>query len=97
MILVRDQIIDLLRAALQAAQADQSLPEISAPPIELARPKVAAHGDYSSNVAMALAKAAKMAPLKIAETIVAHLPAAAFIGKAEVAGIVAVGGHFGAR
>jgi arginyl-tRNA synthetase len=84
-ILVRDQIADLLRSALQAAQADRSLPEFSIPPIELARPKVAAHGDYSSNVAMALAKAAKMAPLKIAETIVAHLPAADFIDKTEIA------------
>jgi arginyl-tRNA synthetase len=84
-VLVRDQIADLLRAALQAAQADQSLPEFSIPPIELARPKVAAHGDYSANVAMTLAKVAKLAPLKIAETIVAHLPTAEFIGKAEVA------------
>jgi arginyl-tRNA synthetase len=66
-VLVRDQLAELLRAALQAAQADHSLPEVSLPPIELARPKVAAHGDYSANVAMTLAKAAQMAPLKIAE------------------------------
>jgi arginyl-tRNA synthetase len=85
MILVRDQIVDLLRTALQAAQADQSLPEFPLPPIELARPKVAAHGDYASNVAMTLAKVAKLPPLKIAETIVAHLPRAEFVGKAEVA------------
>jgi arginyl-tRNA synthetase len=84
-VLVRDQIADLLRAALQAAQADQSLPEFSLPPIELARPKVAAHGDYASNVAMALAKVAKLPPLKIAETIVAHLPKAEYVDKAEVA------------
>jgi arginyl-tRNA synthetase len=84
-VLVRDQIADLLRAALRAAQADQSLPEFSLPPIELARPKVAAHGDYSANVAMTLAKTAKLPPQKIAETIVAHLPSAAFLGKVEVA------------
>src|SRR5512139_509057 len=83
--LVRDQLADLLRAALQAAQADQSLPEFPLPPIELARPKVAAHGDYASNVAMTLAKTAKMPPPKIAETILAHLPPAAFLGKVEVA------------
>jgi arginyl-tRNA synthetase len=84
-VLVRDQIADLLRAALQAAHADQSLPEFPLPAIELARPKVAAHGDYASNVALVLAKTAKMPPLKIAETIVAHLPSADFLGKAEVA------------
>ncbi len=83
--LVRDQLADLLRAALQAAQADQSLPEFPLPPIELARPKGAAHGDYSANAAMTLAKVAKMAPLKIAETIAAHLPPAEFVGKVEVA------------
>jgi arginyl-tRNA synthetase len=84
-VLIRDQLADLLRTALTAAQADQSLPEFTLPPIELARPKVAAHGDYSANVAMTLAKVAKLPPLKIAETIVAHLPSAAFLGKAEVA------------
>ncbi len=83
--LVRDQLADLLRAALQAAQADQSLPEVSLPPIELARPKVAAHGDYSSNLAMILAKPAKIASLQIAQLIIAHLPPAEFVGKAEVA------------
>ena len=83
--LVRDQIADLLRRAVAAAQADQTLPEFSLPPIDLARPKVAAHGDYASNLGMALAKAAKQPPLKIAETIVMHLPAADFLGKAEVA------------
>jgi arginyl-tRNA synthetase len=84
-VLVRDQIADLLRAALQAAQADQSLPELVLPPIDLARPKVAAHGDYASNLGLALAKAAKLAPMQIAQTIIAHLPAADFVGKAEAA------------
>ena len=84
-VLVRDQLIDLLRAAVQAAQADQSLPEVTLPPIDLARPKVAAHGDYSSNLGMALAKSAKMAPLQIANVIIAHLPATEFLGKAEAA------------
>ena len=84
-VLVRDQIIDLLRAAVQAAQADQSLPELALPPIDLARPKVAAHGDYSSNLGLALAKSAKMAPMQIANLIIAHLPAADFLGKVEAA------------
>jgi arginyl-tRNA synthetase len=83
--LVRDQIADLLRAAVAAAQFDQSLPEVALPPIDLARPKVAAHGDYSSNLGMALAKSAKMAPMQIANLLIAHLPAADFLGKVEAA------------
>lgn len=84
-ILVRDQLADLLRHALEAAQADRSLPAFAIPPIELARPKVATHGDYASNLAMALAKLAKLAPLQIANLIIAHLPPADFVGKVEVA------------
>ncbi len=84
-VLVRDRIAELIKIAVSAAQAVNALPEFRVPSIELARPKVAAHGDYSSNLGMAVAKAAKMPPLKIAETIVAHLPAAEFVGKAEVA------------
>ncbi|HSD85464.1 MAG TPA: arginine--tRNA ligase, partial [Anaerolineae bacterium] len=84
-VLVRDQLVDLLRLALQAAQADQALPPLSPPPIELARPKVAAHGDYASNLGLILAKVAKVPPVKVAELIVAHLPPAEFVGKAEVA------------
>ena len=58
---------------------------VALPPIDLARPKVAAHGDYSSNLGLALAKSAKLAPMQIAQTIIAHLPAADFLGKAEAA------------
>jgi arginyl-tRNA synthetase len=83
--LVRDQIADSLRVAVQAAQADQSLPEVALPPIDMARPKVAAHGDYSSNLGMSLAKLAKMAPMQIAQTLIAHLPAVDFLGKVEAA------------
>jgi arginyl-tRNA synthetase len=83
--LIRDQIADLLRAAVAAAQFDQSLPEVVLPPIDLARPKVAAHGDYSSNLGLALAKSAKLAPMQIAQTLIAHLPAADFLGKVEAA------------
>ena len=82
---VRDQLADLLRTALRATQADQSLPELAIPPIDLARPKVAAHGDYASNLGMTLAKLAKLAPMQIANALVAHLPAADFLGKVEVA------------
>ena len=84
-VLVRDRIAELIKTAVSAAQAANALPDFPVPPIELARPKVAAHGDYCSNIGMAVAKAAKLPPLKIAETIMAHLPAADFVGKVEVA------------
>lgn len=82
---IRDQIADLIRASILAAQKAGALPAFDAPRIEISRPKVAAHGDYSTNAAMSLAKTAGMAPLQIAGHIAAHLPAHPAIGKAEVA------------
>lgn len=53
-------------------------------PIE--RTRDSSHGDYACSVAMALAKPARMAPRKLAELIVAALPADARILKVEIAG-----------
>jgi arginyl-tRNA synthetase len=83
--LVRDQIADQLKQAIAAAQTAGALPDLSLPPIELARPKVAAHGDYSSNIAMAVAKQAKMPPLQIASAIKDHFPPLDVIGRIDVA------------
>jgi arginyl-tRNA synthetase len=83
--LIRDQIATLVDTAIREAQKSGALPAFDAPRVEIARPKQAAHGDYSASVAMGLAKAAGMAPLKIAQHIVDHLPAHEAIGKVEVA------------
>ena len=70
---------DLTRAIAEArdraiAAADLALPEGAAlPAIGLARPAKPEHGDWASNVAMQLAPVARTAPMRIAETIVAHL------------------------
>src|SRR5512141_2555134 len=84
-VLIRDQIIDLLRRAISAAQQDKSLPEFELPSIELARPKQAAHGDYSSNLGLALAKVAKLPPMQIATIIKEHITPIDFIDQIEVA------------
>jgi arginyl-tRNA synthetase len=54
------------------------------PTIEIGRPKDLKHGDYAANVAMQLAKPARMAPLAIAQAIAAHLPAHPALGEAQV-------------
>jgi len=73
---------------LRAAVADV-LPE-AAVTITLERPKVAAHGDVATNVAMQLAKAAQRTPRALAEHIVqsvmAHPDTAVLVSAAEVAG-----------
>jgi arginyl-tRNA synthetase len=49
-------------------------------------PRQAEHGDYATNVAMTLARAAKRAPRQIAEAIVRHFPSMAEVERLEIAG-----------
>lgn len=57
------------------------------PPVILEVPKEKAHGDYSTNMAMQLARVAKKAPRLIAEELMAHFDKSkASIEKLEVAG-----------
>ncbi len=57
------------------------------PEVILETPKEKAHGDYSTNMAMQLARIAKKAPRQIAEEIKEHLDLAkAFVQKVEIAG-----------
>lgn len=76
----------LVKAAIQAAQAAGDLPDFEIPTIPIGPTKHASHGDYASPVAMALAKPAKMKPRDIAEAIVKHLPDSEFIASTEIAG-----------
>lgn len=74
---------ELKAAVLKAELANgEELPEIF-----LEKPKVKAHGDYASNIAMQLAQIAKQAPRKIAEQIVEHFDyKKASVEKIEIAG-----------
>jgi len=80
----QNTLISLLRASVA-----QILPEAS-PNILLERPKVAAHGDIATNVAMQLAKPARRNPRELAQQIVDAImtqeAARALIASAEIAG-----------
>ena len=54
--------------------------------IEIERTRDAQHGDFASNIAMQLAKATRQNPRKIAQALVAALPAHGTIAKVEIAG-----------
>lgn len=78
------QLISLIQAAVA-----QSLPDAVAN-VLLERPKVAAHGDVATNVAMQLAKPARRNPRELAQAVVdalmAQPGAASLIESAEIAG-----------
>ncbi|TXI24114.1 MAG: arginine--tRNA ligase [Nitrosomonas sp.] len=54
--------------------------------LELARPKQVEHGDYSSNIALQLARFLHKNPKEIAQSLIQLLPDSPYLEKAEVAG-----------
>jgi len=74
----------LLQLLLPVAQSIH--PDILASTIQLDRPKSIEHGDFSSNLAMALAKPLKKNPRELAALIIEKLPVSPFIAKVEIAG-----------
>lgn len=82
---MKDQLKNLVGQALsnftQKHQLDIDLPEI-----QIERTKDKNHGDFACNIAMMLAKAAKMNPRQIATEIVEALPESEFVTQVEIAG-----------
>ena len=80
----QNTLISRIQASVTAVLPDAT------PTILLERPKVAAHGDLATNVAMQLAKPAKRHPRELAEAILAVLmadpQARSLIDQAELAG-----------
>ncbi|CAG0977288.1 arginyl-tRNA synthetase [Methylophilaceae bacterium] len=54
--------------------------------IQLERPKNTGHGDFSTNLAMMLAKPLRQNPRNIAESLVKALPVSEFVARIEIAG-----------
>ncbi len=77
---LKSRLIALLEQSLRQVAAD------AMPVIELERPKQASHGDFACNVAMQLGKALKRNPRELAQALIAALPAADILEKAEIAG-----------
>jgi arginyl-tRNA synthetase len=69
-----------------AAGVRGALPQAQPPAIAVERPKQAAHGDYATNVALALAKPARRNPRELAQAVVAALPASTLVERTEIAG-----------
>ena len=78
--MVTERLTDGVRAALAAA----GLPTPDDCAWEV--PRQAEHGDYATNVAMTLARAAKRPPRQIADAVAKHFPAMPEVARVEVAG-----------
>src|SRR5712692_10515476 len=78
------QITDRLTEGVRTALAHAGLPSVDDCAWEV--PRQTEHGDYATNVAMQLARAAKKAPRQIAEAIVRHFPPIPEVDRVEIAG-----------
>ncbi len=84
---IENQIKKVLEQAAIEAQEAGALTFAALPDYVLEVPREKVHGDFAANIAMLLAKEAKMAPRKIAEIIVQHIHTQhTWIDKIEIAG-----------
>jgi arginyl-tRNA synthetase len=82
---MKPQLQSLLAQALAAAcaQLGKDTPAVTA---QIDATKDKAHGDFATNLAMACAKPLGLPPRKLAEALVAALPASPLVAKVEIAG-----------
>src|SRR5438034_7053847 len=78
------RLTETLTDGLRAALAKAGLPTLDECAWEI--PRQAEHGDYATNAAMVLARAAKRAPKQIADLIVKNFPPMPEVERLEVAG-----------
>ena len=67
--MIKDKLVELLIQAVNEAQEQGKLPSVSLPPVTVAHPQNAEHGDYASSLPLKLARATSVKPLVIAEDI----------------------------
>ena len=83
---LKQELEQLLLSAL-ARLAGGVLPQMPAPSaVVVERTRDAQHGDFATNVALRLAKAARRNPRELAAAIVAALPESPLVARSEVAG-----------
>jgi arginyl-tRNA synthetase len=76
----------LVQDALAALPDDLRIVAAAQPSPAVERTRDATHGDFATNAAMQLAKAAKRKPRELAQAIVDALPASDLVAKVEIAG-----------
>ncbi|MGH2768876.1 MAG: arginine--tRNA ligase [Actinomycetota bacterium] len=84
--MIRGKIKELLSQAIQSLQAERIIPADLDVAVDVERPARAEHGDFSSNLALGLARATGMPPRVLAERIIESLSPTDWVSKVEPAG-----------
>jgi len=83
---VKEHIEELLAQSLLHLQREGVLPKEPEPAIQLERTRSPEHGEFASNLAMVLCKAAGMPPRELAQAIIDRLPRSRQLDRTEIAG-----------
>ena len=83
--MIERELTRLIFQTVRAAAPELGLSEVPEE-VEVVRPRQREHGDYATNVALALGASAKRNPREVAEILVRHLPPNDVVAKTEVAG-----------
>jgi arginyl-tRNA synthetase len=83
---MKQDLATLIQSALDSLKTEGVLPSDLEPNIQIDRTRDASHGDYASNIALMMAKAAGCKPRDLAEKIVSKLPASDQVARVEIAG-----------
>ena len=83
--MIERELADLILRAVRSAREDLGLERVP-DAVEVTRPRQKDHGDYATNVALAVGSATGRSPREVAEVLVGHIPASDMVAKVEVAG-----------
>ena len=83
---MKDSIRTLIQHAVNQLTSEGVLPEGLEPSIQVENTRDKTHGDFASNIAMMLAKPAKMKPRDLAELLIKALPADPQVSDVVIAG-----------
>jgi arginyl-tRNA synthetase len=83
--MIERELAGLIRTAIEDAR-DELGTDGSLPDIEVTKPRQKEHGDYATNVALALGAAGGRNPREVAEILRRHFPPSELVASVEVAG-----------
>ncbi len=93
---MKAHLTELLAQAAKSLAQNTDL-DASSLAIQLERPKNKDHGDFSTNLAMLLAKPLRQNPRAIAESLIKALPSSDYVSKVEIAGAGFINFYLGAN
>ncbi|MEC8857718.1 MAG: arginine--tRNA ligase, partial [Chloroflexota bacterium] len=83
--LLIDTIQQLVAQAIESAREEGVLQLETMPEIQVERPGNSEHGDFATNLPLRLARATRINPLELAQSMAAHIPTGDIIDRVEAA------------